>query len=100
MKNTNESLNTYDNLLYSDIFKLQKEFENNIGYIPNTFTYPFGGISKESLNIIKRLGFKASLSCAEGINIITKDPECLYQLKRFNRPNNIYTEQFFRKIIH
>lgn len=99
MKNSNESLDSYASLLYSDIFKLQKEFENNVGYIPNTFTYPFGAISKDSLDIIKRLGFKASLSCNEGVNIITKNPECLYQLKRYNRPNNISTEQFFKKFL-
>lgn len=99
MKNKSESKKEYEVMLYSDIYKLQQEFEYNVGYIPNTFTYPFGAISKDSLNIIKKLGFKASLSCNEGINAITKNPECLYQLKRFNRPGYISTYQFFNKII-
>lgn len=98
MKNSYESLDYYNSLLYNDIYKLQKEFETNVNYIPNTFTYPFGAISKESLDVIKRLGFKASLSCNEGINLITQNPECLYELKRFNRPSYISTEQFFKNM--
>ncbi len=99
MKNKNESKKEYEVMLYSDIYKLQQEFEYKAGYIPNTFTYPFGAISKDSLDVIKKLGFKASLSCNEGVNVITKNPECLYQLKRFNRPSYISTYRFFNKII-
>lgn len=99
MKKHNESIENYTNLLSEDILKLQESFKNNVGYIPNTFTYPYGAISKESLNIIKSLGFKASLSCVTGINHITKDTECLYQLKRNNRPSNISTENFFENLL-
>lgn len=63
-KISSESLDRYTTLLTNDITKLQNEFKENCnGYIPNTFTYPFGAISKESILIIKSLGFKASLSC-------------------------------------
>lgn len=99
MKKRGESLETYKKLLSDDLLKLQEEFKNKTGYIPNTFTYPYGAISKESLNIIKELGFKASLSCLAGVNHITKDKECLYQLRRNNRPNSISTEQFFKKLL-
>jgi hypothetical protein len=57
--------------------------------MPTAFTYPFGRISDESIPIIKKLGFKASLTCDYGINIITKDPEKLYGLKRIARYHNI-----------
>lgn len=97
MKKKNESIENYSSILTNDLKKLQDEFEANTGYIPNTFTYPFGAISNASINIIKKLGFKASLSCEEGVNVITKNPECLYSLKRFNRPNNISTKSFFKK---
>lgn len=97
MKKKNESIETYSSILKNDLSKLQNEFQTNTGYVPNTFTYPFGAISNASLNIVKELGFKASLSCGEGINIITKDPECLYQLKRYNRSGNISTNYFFKR---
>lgn len=63
-KVSSESLEQYSNRLTNDITKLQDEFNQNCnGYTPNTFTYPYGAISKESIPILKSLGFKASLSC-------------------------------------
>lgn len=88
----------YKNVLEEDILKLQQEFEENTNYTPQCFTYPFGGISNASLNIIKELGFKASLSCEQGINKLTKIPNSLYLLKRYNRPSYISTYNFFQKI--
>lgn len=88
MKNKNESESTYSKILSEDINKLQNEFSNYTNYTPNTFTYPFGAVSNASIPIIKDLGFKASLSCQEGINIISKNPDDLYLLKRYNRYNS------------
>lgn len=88
----------YKNVLEEDILKLQQEFKENTNYIPQCFTYPFGGISNSSLDIIKELGFKASLSCEQGINKLTKNPNSLYLLKRYNRPSYISTYNFFQKI--
>lgn len=99
MKMKYESFEAYENVLSTDLLNLQQEFYVNTGYIPNTFTYPFGAISDDSVEIVKKLGFKASLSCTEGINFISKDPNCLYLLKRYNRTNNISTSTFFEKII-
>lgn len=99
-KLSSDSLESYTNLLNSDLNKLQNEFQENCnGYTPNTFTYPYGAVSNASIPIIKSLGFKASLSCNSGVNYITKDPECLYLLKRNNRISGISTERFFSKIL-
>lgn len=84
-----ESLEHYDQVLKDDIGKLQKEITSMTGTTPNTFTYPYGKASKESCPIIKKLGFKASLTCDYGINIISKDPETLYGLKRICRVHNV-----------
>lgn len=95
-----ESFEDYSIALTNDITKLQNEFNINCnGYVPNCFTYPFGSISKESEPIIKNLGFKASLSCISGVNYITKDPDCLFLLKRNNRIYNTSTQRFFNKIL-
>lgn len=99
MKKGNESYENYKAALSLDILKLQEEFKENTNYIPNTFTYPFGGISNDSVEIIKELGFKASLSCTSGINLITKNPDCLFKLKRNNRRGSVSTEQFFSNIL-
>lgn len=98
-KKRGESIEDYKRNFTADIVKLQKEFKENTNYIPNTYTYPFGMVSKESTNIIKELGFSASLSCTSGVNIITKDKNCLYLLKRNNRPSNITSEKFFKNLL-
>lgn len=96
-KKKGESDDEYKKILEEDINKLQNEFKENTGYVPTCFTYPFGGISNSSLDIIKELGFKASLSCEEGINKITKNPNFLYLLKRYNRPSYVSTYNIFKK---
>lgn len=98
-KKSYESEENYRKILSNDITLLQEKFQENTGYTPNTFTYPFGSISKASIPIVKDLGFKASLSCSSGVNNITRNPDCLYCLKRNNRPAGISTYEFFRKLL-
>ena len=88
-KKRSESLEEYRQLLTSDIQKLQDEFFQNTGYTPTTFTYPFGSVSEASFDIIKELGFKATLSCENKTNILTHNPECLYMLNRFIRTPSV-----------
>lgn len=59
------------------------------------FTYPFGSFCKESEEEIKRLGFKISLTCNEGINSISRDSS-LFKLKRFNRPHKKTVEEILK----
>ncbi|MCB6364877.1 polysaccharide deacetylase family protein [Intestinibacillus massiliensis] len=64
---------------------------------PTCYTYPFGSLSKESEVILKEMGFQCTLGCEEGVNTVTRDPDCLYQMKRFNRPAGISTGAFMKK---
>ncbi len=96
-RRSGESLEAYRELLTKDISKLQNKLTEVLGSAPNTFTYPFGAVSKESKEVLKTLGFKASLSCNEGVNLINKykaDP--LFGLRRKNRPHGISSERFFK----
>lgn len=94
-----ESMDNYRNVLISDIGKLQHKLMEVTGTTPNTFVYPFGSISKDSVAILKELGFKATLSCVEGVNFIERNkPETLFGLKRNNRPHGVSSNQFFKKI--
>ncbi len=92
-----ESLENYRKALNNDVLYMQTLVEKNTGYIPTTFTYPYGEMSNESDPILRDMGFLATLSCSEGVNILTGDKEELYKLKRFNRPYNINREKYFSK---
>ncbi|MDF2989434.1 MAG: polysaccharide deacetylase, partial [Eubacterium sp.] len=89
-KKRGESNENYRKLLIEDIGKLQNKLTEVTGVTPNTFTYPFGAISKDSKEILKELGFRATLSCADGVSLIKKDKiDPLFGLKRKNRPHGI-----------
>ena len=81
----NESDAEYVKVLTEDLGKLQEEIKSNTGRIPNTFAYPYGLFSKSTDSILKNMGFKATLSCDYGINIISRDTDVLYRLKRIGR---------------
>ena len=93
-----ESEPAYVALLRGDVGKMQEEMKENTGYSPAAFVYPYGASSKESDPILRQMGFQATFTCTEKINMICKDPACLYSLGRFLRPSGISSEAYFRKI--
>lgn len=95
-KNQNESSEKYAELLIKDLDKLQNECLEQLGNAPTTFTYPYGFISEESLDIVKSLGFKASLSCEEGMNELERNQEQLYKMKRYIRTPEISAADILR----
>ncbi len=98
-KKMGESVEAYTKVLTDDISRLQKRMEEETGVTPTCFTYPYGGISKDSLNIIKDMGFKASLSCEERLNYIRiGDSECLYKLNRYLRSDNSSAEEILKSL--
>jgi peptidoglycan/xylan/chitin deacetylase (PgdA/CDA1 family) len=60
-KRFGESYDNYKQVLSKDLLKLEDKLEENFNYKTTTFTYPLGAVSKESTDILKELGFKASL---------------------------------------
>lgn len=92
-----ESLEKYEQVLTEDIGKLQQELTAMTGKTPNTFAYPYGAWSKNTDDILKKLGFQATLSCKYGINQITKDPEKLFRLKRICRAHGQSVEKLLNK---
>lgn len=99
LQKKNESDDQYRHALITDIDELQQLFDKNCDFKPNTFTYPYGFSSPIAAEIVKELGFEASLGVEEGINHIAKgDSECLYGLKRYNRSGLTNTEIFMKKL--
>lgn len=94
-KKINESNDIYKEKLTNDLKKAQDMINENIGFLPSAFFYPFGAKSKESEEIIKSMGFKATFLCENKVNFINKSPESLFGLKRFLRPPKMSSEKFF-----
>lgn len=93
---SNESYDDYEDFLMADLCYLQDRLAYITGVTPNTFTYPFGAFTENTDTVLRKIGFKATLSCTEGVSTIKKgDPECLYQLKRHLRPPDISSDDFF-----
>lgn len=97
MKKQNESTEEYKQKLSEDIKKSQELISKNTGFTPTAFFYPYGAKSDCSEEILKSLGFKATFLCESKVNIISRNPECLFGLKRFIRPPGVATEKIFSK---
>lgn len=97
-KNPDESEEEYVSALTEDLNSLQSEIREHTGTLPVVFAYPFGFISKESMPVIRELGFTITLTCSERPNHITRNPECLYGINRYNRSGFYSTEEFMNKI--
>ena len=94
-----ESVETYHKRLKDDLTKMQERIKEMADAEPNTFTYPYGMISENSQAVLEEMGFKASLSCRNGMNILEEDnPECLFRLKRQDRPSGVHISTILREI--
>lgn len=82
----NESKDGYMQLLRQDLSKLQQVLQQHTDQAPVLFTYPYGAICAEAEQVIKELGFLASVGVREGNNVISQgNPNCLYNMYRYNR---------------
>lgn len=98
-KKRSEDIEQYEKTLTDDVEALQNKLEEVSGTRPECFTYPFGKKCRESVDILKKLGFKATLSCASGINILSVgDPDCLIYMKRNNRTPKQSAESILKKL--
>jgi hypothetical protein len=86
--------------LAADAAKTQRALETAGVPVPRVFAYPYGFLVRDGDAALRKLGFEASLSCAERIAVVTRGEEsCLWPLPRFNRPSGISSEDFFRNTV-
>lgn len=83
-----ESDEAYKSILTEDVVKAQGLLENATGKKPTCFVYPFGAKNNLTEKLIKEMGFSCTLTCTEKPNIITKNPDSLYELGRYRRDRN------------
>lgn len=87
-----EDPNHYKKVFTEDVQKMRDLIYQNTGKQANCFTYPFGFLCGEAEDEIKKMGFKMSLSCTEGINKINRNSS-LFKLERFNREHKRSVEK-------
>jgi len=92
-----EAEGTYRQIVTADLRMMQKRMEAELGQPALCFTYPFGFITNEGEQIVRELGFPASLSCYERVSTITAEPGCLRELGRYNRAHGRNARQIFAK---
>ena len=98
-KKSSEGFEEYKKNLTDDVEKLENCFKDKCGFTTKIFAYPFGKYSEDSYKILSDLGFKAFLTCNEGINYLSKgDISKLKTLKRFNRSGYYSSSEFFNHI--
>ncbi len=98
-KKHGESTADYSVRLTKDLMKLQTKIYDSTGRLPTTFTFPFGAYSGETNDILKDIGFKASLSCRKGVSTISRgNPESLFGLFRILRSPKKSAEDFFSSV--
>lgn len=94
-----ESPEDYKELLTQDLLLSQEKIEAHTGKRPTTFVYPFGAVSAGEPDLVKELGFQASLSCEEKTSVITRNPDSLYDLGRYLRKTGISSSRFFEQVM-
>ena len=87
-----ECASEYEKMLTADLTRLDDRLQEKLGFRPTAVAFPYGAYSKNTISIIKKMGYKASLTCNEGINYITRDSN-LFLLKRYNRCPNRSAEK-------
>ena len=96
--NAGETPEEYAFTLGADIGLLNTELHDNCGISPVVFAYPFGALCRESLPVLRDNGIKMSLTCREGMNYITRSPDCLYGIFRNNRSGLVSTEDYMEQL--
>lgn len=98
-KKKSETSEQYSEFLGADASKMKEAMIKSTGKAPVAFAYPFGSYSLESAEILKKYGIRMAFTCEERVNIIKKaEPDWLFGLGRYNRPNGISSESFFEKM--
>ena len=88
---------SYESLLREDTEQTQALLAASGLPEPVCYTYPFGARSEESERILREMGFLCTLGCEERMNTVTRDPDCLYSMGRYNRAAGERTESNLKR---
>ena len=62
------------------------------------FAYPYGALDANAEKALKAAGMQATMTSEEYSNTLTRSPECLFRLGRFERTGFMTTAQLLAKL--
>ena len=63
-----------------------------------SFAYPYGALDANAEKALKAAGMQATMTSEEHSNTLTRSPECLFRLGRFERTGFMTTAQLLAKL--
>lgn len=99
LRRRGEDETRYEALLREDTAQTQALLTEAGLPAPTCYTYPFGACSEESEKLLREMGFLCTLGCEERITTVTRDPESLYEMGRFNRAAGESTDSFLHRAL-
>lgn len=83
----------------ADVKAMQRAMQQNCGFQPVCYAYPFGQLTPGADSLLQEMGFRVSLTCNEEKNVLTSgESSCLFSLGRYNRDGRICTEDFMKRL--
>lgn len=96
--NPDENLESYRQMLATDLEKFNTRMYEELGKYPEAIIFPFGSRSKDTIQIVREMHFKAAFDCEEKLNLLTSSDDLFY-IHRFLRPNNLSSKTFFENTV-
>lgn len=96
-KKRGEDMDCYREALTSDLSEFRERCEEYGVRLTNTIAFPYGRYSQDTVAIVKEMGFEAAFTCLEQVNVLTGEPDELFELGRYNRAHGKSSERFFSK---
>ena len=94
-KKNGEDFLAYKSALEADLVKFREKCFAEGVICASAIAFPYGFYSKDTLEVVRELGFDAAFTCSERVNYLSGDPEELFELCRYNRPSGVTASQFF-----
>ena len=96
----NETLEHWKAAFCADVQALQQAMQENCGFSPICYAYPFGQLTDGADDLLQEMGFRITLTCNEEKSLLTSgQSNCLFSLGRYNRDGRISTEEFMAKLL-
>ena len=85
-------------LLAADAAKMQAMATEAGAALLPAFAYPYGALDADAEQALRAAGILATMTSEEHLNRLTRSPECLFLLGRFERSGRMTTAQLLEKL--